>query len=188
VDTAREKELLSRCRAGRTEAYEPLVRFHQDHAFRIATALLGDADEAADAVQDAFVAAYRSLGKLSEGSPFGPWFRTILRNDCRDRLRSPRRRSGPVTEEALRTLGENRGASELAEQNELAGIIHSGLAALSVGHREILVMKELEGLNYAEIAAATGIPAGTVASRLHHARMALKKALLDRGLTMEEVI
>ncbi|MFW6079468.1 MAG: RNA polymerase sigma factor, partial [Gemmatimonadota bacterium] len=80
MDEAVERDLVARCRRGSTAAFEPLVREYEPPALAIARGMLGDADEAADAVQDAFVRAYRSLGRLREGSRFGPWFRTILRN------------------------------------------------------------------------------------------------------------
>src|SRR3990172_2209835 len=99
VDSETERELIDRCRAGSTAAFEPLVKAHEAQALLLAEGLLGDADDAEDAVQDAFVKAYRSLGKLEEGSAFGPWFRAILRNRCIDLLRSaPRRRKASWTE------------------------------------------------------------------------------------------
>jgi RNA polymerase sigma factor (sigma-70 family) len=88
VDRRTEWDLISRCRRGSTAAFEPLVRAHEARALAVAEGMLGDVDDAADAVQEAFVKAYRSLRRLREGSTFGPWFRTILRNHCRDRLRS----------------------------------------------------------------------------------------------------
>lgn len=87
MDTKHEWELIRRCRAGQASAFEALVRKHEAPALALAGGLLGDADDAADAVQDAFVRAYRTLDRLAEGSAFGPWFRTILRNLCLDRAR-----------------------------------------------------------------------------------------------------
>jgi RNA polymerase sigma-70 factor (ECF subfamily) len=181
VDAKHEWDLIRKCREGSSSAFEPLVLKNQDRALRMAAALLGDDDEAADAVQDAFVKAYRSLRRLKDGSDFGAWFRTILRNGCMDRLRSPRRKHATLTEdlEAEPDLG--------AEQDDLAAILKRALAAISPEHREILVMKEMEGMSYAEIASVAGIAPGTVASRIYHARLALKKALLSRGITPEEV-
>jgi RNA polymerase sigma-70 factor, ECF subfamily len=182
VDDVEEHELIRRCRRKEAAAFEPLVLAHQDQALRIATALLGDADDAADAVQDAFVKAYRSMKRLRDGSAFGPWFRTILRNGCRDMLRSPVRRRVAITEERVGST-----SMDGVERADLAGAVRKALRSLSPEHREILVMKEIEGLSYAEIVEATGIPEGTVASRLYHARQALKRILIQRGITMEEV-
>ena len=184
VDTQHEWDLIRRCRSGSTSAFEPLVLKHQDQGLRVATALLGDSDEAMDAVQDAFVKAYRTLDRLKEGSSFGPWFRSILRNGCLDRLRSPRRRKAVLSEEEL---VEPADASAEVEREELSANIRRALDALSPEHREILVLKEIEELSYAEMAQAIGIPEGTVASRVYHARLALKKVLLRRGITTEEI-
>src|SRR5687767_9312125 len=96
-----EWDLVSRCLAGSTGAFEPLVKRHEGPALVVARSLLGDPDEAADAVQDAFVRAYHTLGRLRPGSAFGPWFRAILRNLCLDRLRSPRRRGQSLDEDVV---------------------------------------------------------------------------------------
>jgi RNA polymerase sigma-70 factor, ECF subfamily len=188
VNAQDEWDLIRRCRSGSTSAFEPLVREHERRALAMARGYLGDADEAADAVQTAFVKAYRALGRLEEGSGFGPWFRVILRNHCRDLLRSPRRGHRPWSDEVLdrEAWSEPHGARGV-EGEQLAAAVWQALAAVSAEHREILVLKEMEGLSYAEIAESTGIPAGTVASRLYHARAALKKVLVSRGISMEEI-
>jgi RNA polymerase sigma-70 factor, ECF subfamily len=188
MNTTQEWDLIRRCRRGSTAAFEPLVRGHEPGALALAEALLGDADEAADAVQEAFVRAYRALRRVREGSAFGPWFRAILRNHCLDRLRAPHRRRASWSEETVDALAwsEPDALAEL-EREELARAVRDALTALSAEHREVLVLKEMEGLDYAEIAEAAGIPAGTVASRLYHARAALKAILVARGFRREEV-
>jgi RNA polymerase sigma-70 factor, ECF subfamily len=188
VGTTSEWDLIMRCRAGSAAAFEPLVRRHEARALALAEALLGDADDAADAVQDAFVKAYRSLGRLRAGSDFGAWFRTILRNHCMDRLRSARRRRRVPLERATTETGacSQQAGSSVIEQQQLADILHGAMAQLSAEHREILVLKEIEGLSYAEIASATGVPGGTVASRIHHARSALRRLLLAADSGREE--
>lgn len=188
MDARAEWETIRRCRGGSTAAFEPLVRLHEKPALAVASALLGDEDDAADAVQEAFVRAYRALGSLKEGSAFGPWFRGILRNLCLDRLRSPHARRESWTSETMdqRVWSEPSGSARL-EQVELAEVVQAALATLSPEHRQVLVLKEMEGLGYAEIAQALGIASGTVASRLYNARAALKKTLLARGITLEDV-
>lgn len=188
MDTQAEWELIRRCRGGSTAAFEPLVRGHETPALATARMLLGDSDEAADAVQEAFIRAYRALGRLQEGSAFGPWFRGILRNLCLDRLRSPDARRESWTSRTMdaRAWSEPAGSARL-ERLELASAVQSGLAELSAEHRSVLVLKEMEGLSYAEIAEALGIPSGTVASRLYNARLALKKVLVERGITLEDI-
>ena len=180
--------LIRQCRRGRPEAFEPLVLRYQGEALAIAEALLLDPDDAADAVQDAFVRAYRGLARLSEDSPFGPWFRSILRNRCLDRLRSvAHRRRGSLTEDAVaKHAWVEPVGTEQIEREQLAALVHSALRTLSAAHREVLVLKELEGLGYADIARALAIPEGTVASRVYHARAALRRALHDQGMIAME--
>lgn len=189
MDTKHEWELIRRCRAGQASAFEALVRKHEAPALALAGGLLGDADDAADAVQDAFVRAYRTLDRLAEGSAFGPWFRTILRNLCLDRLRSPRRRRrerwSPETLD--RRAWTEPAAPQALERRELTAAVHAALAELSPEHRQVLVLREMEGFSYAEIAETLGISAGTVASRLYHARARMKQALLARASISEEV-
>lgn len=188
MSTYDETDLIRRCRAGETAAFEPLVRRHEGPALAVATGMLGDADDAADLVQEAFIRAYRTLGRLREGSAFGPWFRTILRNLCLDRLRSPRRRDASWTPEGVdRYRWSTPTGTERIERTELADAVQAALAELSPRHREILVLKEMEGLDYAGIAEALGTAPGTVASRLYHARAALKKVLTAHGVSLEDV-
>jgi RNA polymerase sigma-70 factor, ECF subfamily len=188
VDTEAEWDSIRNCRAGSTAAFEPLVRTHEAAAFALAEALLGDRDDAADAVQEAFVRAYRSLHTMKEGSAFRPWFRRILRNYCLDVLRSPRaRRFGDSEAEIDDRYWSEPTGSRRIEREELSRTVQDALRDLSPEHREVLVLKEIEELSYAEIADATGISAGTVASRLYHARAALRKAILARdGSLVEE--
>jgi RNA polymerase sigma-70 factor, ECF subfamily len=187
VASPTEWDLIARCRAGSAAAFEPLVRAHEARALAVAAALLGDGDEAADAVQDAFVKAYGALHRLDEGTDFGAWFGRILRNHCLDRLRSPSRRRRVRLEQrvvdAVRWT-EPEGATAV-EADELAMAVRTALVGLSAEHREILVMKEIEDMSYADIARTMGIPPGTVASRLHHARAALRRIVEAGGVHLE---
>lgn len=179
-----EWEQIRRCRAGSTSAFEPLVRRHEGRALAFAGSLLGDPDEAADVVQEAFVRAYRNLDRLEEGSRFGPWLRTILRNLCLDCLRSARhRREERWPESVGRELAREPRASDTVLRDELATRVMDAVAELDEPHRAVLVLRELEGLGYAEIADSLGIAEGTVASRLYHARRKLREILELRGVS-----
>lgn len=191
-----EPELVRRCRNGDASAYEPLVRSHQGWALSYAGAMLGGGD-AADAVQDAFVRAYRNLDDLDPDRPFGPWFRAILRNRCLDELRSARSRR-EVSRDARRSEGRgrrvrgSRGARqpdgpERVEREELGRIVHSALEELSPEKRTVLVLREMEDMSYDRIAEQLGLSNGTVSSRLHHAREALRDVLEERGFTVEDL-
>jgi RNA polymerase sigma-70 factor (ECF subfamily) len=181
---ALETELIRKCRAGDRRFYEPLVRAHEEDAQRVAMGMLGDADAAHDAVQESFIKAYRAIDRFELGRSFRPWFLQILRNQCRDMLR--RRKAGfevqrmsPVLSERLPSDSDPTRERQREEARE---ILWRGLGRISVEHREVLVLKELDGLGYAEIAEAVGIPEGTVASRLYHARRALRAALDELGV------
>lgn len=177
-----EADLIRRCRAGESACYEPLVRSYEGAALRMAIAMLGDPDDARDAVQDAFVKAYTSLSRFDEARQFAPWFYRILRNRCRDMLRG-RRPTAQLTvldhrPEGVDTRIESR-PDRLAEREAAQSRLWRALNRISADHREVLVLKELQGLRYAEIAEVMGVPEGTIASRLFHARKALRAALTE---------
>lgn len=175
--------LIEQCRRGRTAAFEPLVRSHQSSALAIANGLLLDGDEAADAVQDAFVRAYNGLNRLAEGSAFGPWFRSIVRNSCLDRLRARSRHpQESLTDDVTPHEWIEPTGTDRIERLELASAVWAALRRISDAHREVLVLKEMEGMSYRDIARALGIAEGTVASRVFHARAALREELISQGL------
>ncbi|MCI0437303.1 MAG: sigma-70 family RNA polymerase sigma factor [Gemmatimonadetes bacterium] len=185
LEAGTEGELIRQCRAGQARSFEPLVRAHEADALRVARALLGDIEAARDAAQDAFVKAWRSLSTFDESRRFRPWLLQIVRNQCRDAARHRRvRRSVEVPERVLAGAMDRLGTEDTAHRHrEARELLWKGLDAIEPMHREVLVMKELEGLGYAEIAAALGIPEGTVASRLYHARRSLRAALERLGIT-----
>jgi RNA polymerase sigma factor (sigma-70 family) len=176
--------MIRRCLAGDTAAYEPVVRAYEPAARRVALGILRDPDAASDAVQEAFIKAYRGLGGFDPSRDFRPWLLRIVRNQCRDMLR--RGRAGPGLERITPLLADRMAsdadAGREARQAEAREVLWTALGRISVDHREALVLKELEGLGYGEIAQALGVPEGTVASRLHHARRALRAVLEEMGV------
>lgn len=180
-----ERELIRKCREGAPGFYEPLVRAYEGRALRAATAILGDREAARDAVQEAFVRAYRSLDGYDVSRPFEPWFFRILRNRCRDvvRSREARRERRRRVEEELSSRGAAHGdARSDAARRDLRRTVHRALDRVTREEREILVLKDMEGFTYGEIAEILGIPQGTVASRLFHARRALRAVLEEMGV------
>lgn len=184
TEQALEAELIRKCIAGEQRFYEPLVRAYQPVAQRIALGMLGDADAAHDAVQQAFIKAYDALDRFDLDRRFRPWFFQILRNVCRDELR--RRKAGFQVQRIDTVLAQRLPGDADPERDhrreEARALLWEALGHISVDHREVLVLKELQGLSYEEIAEATGIPEGTVASRLFHARRTLKEALEKMGV------
>jgi len=180
-----ERELVQKCRGGDSRFYEPLVRAYEPQGFRVALGMMGNREDARDALQEAFVKAFQSLSRFDTNRAFGPWFFQILRNQCRDRLRSraARFRVEVVQDDILEfrpdeTPGSTRRQRERIEAQRL---LWRALERIPDEQREILVLKELEGFRYQEIASILEIPEGTVASRLYHARKALRDALEDMG-------
>lgn len=180
-----EKELIRKCRAGDVRFYEPLVRAYEGPGMRLATGMMGNLDDARDAVQETFVKVFHNLGRFDLKRPFGPWFYQILRNQCRDMLRSRQARFRVETVDErleLRPADPELGPERARQRAAAKELLWRGLEHVGPEHREVLVLKELQGLRYNEIAEILEIPEGTVASRLFHARRALKQALEELGI------
>ena len=175
-----ERELLRKCQAGDARFFEPIVRAYERPGLRVALGMMGNEDDAMDALQDAFVKTWRSLGRFDLKRPFGPWFFQILRNQCRDALRkrNVRFRLEALDERLeMRPSDPEKRPDRIRERREARERLWKALEQLSEDHREVLVLKELEGFRYGEISGILNIPEGTVASRLFHARRALANVL-----------
>lgn len=145
-------------------------------AHALATQLLGNADEAADAVHDAFAAVLqRPTAYDARKGPLKPWFLRVVRNRCLDLIR--RRRPGDDRLDELSS--PQAGPDQLVEAQQRDRDIHRALSQLSQDQREIVVLRDYMDLSYAEIANVLEIAPGTVMSRLHRARMALRQELND---------
>ena len=158
--------------------FDRLIVPHLDAAYNLARWLLGNAHEAEDAVQEAFLRAYRFFASF-QGTDGRSWLLTIVRNHCYTWLEKnrggPRVLSLPDDEQgpATRVAGPQE-ALAAAEDRQL---VHQALEKLSLEYREVIVLRELEGLSYQEIAAVAAMPLGTVMSRLARARAKLAEIL-----------
>lgn len=181
-----ERELIRKCQSGGARFYEPVVRAYEGPGIRLAMGMLGNHEDASDALQEAFIKAYNSLGRFDPNRLFGPWFFQILRNQCRDMLRSRQSRgSHEIRDERLefQPADIETGPERTYQRKAAKALVWEALSHIGEEHREVLVLKELQGFRYSEIASILEIPEGTVASRLYHARDALKRALL--GMDVE---
>lgn len=178
-----DQKLIDDCLAGQTEAFGRLVVRYQDRLFNSLVNILGSADEARDAAQDAFVQAFQKLDTFRGRSAFYSWLFRIAVNAAVNHKRKVRRVAASI--EASRELAgveptDGRPDSrpsyslELAEQQ---AAVQAALAELAADHRVVLVLKEIEGLKYEEIAEILGCPIGTVRSRIHRARSELRAKL-----------
>ena len=179
MEFAAEQEALEFCKQGRKEAFRPLVDAYFARLVRVARGVVGDAEEARDLVQEAFIAAYRAIDTFTPGRPFYPWMRGILLNRCKVYLRTRRRalRRARAASERPGHWVLGAAVSPAPERRRTADLMRRAMATLDADDREILVLKHVEGFSYDELAAELDIGAGTVASRLYRARGRLKQAL-----------
>ncbi len=178
-----EQALIARARTGDPDAFNVLVRTYQDMAYNVAYRVLGRPDAAADATQDAFLSAYRALAAFRGGS-FKAWLLRIVTNACYDQLRAQRRRPQTSLEDvsedpdyAAPLTDRAESPEEAVMRQDLAQILEAGIAKLPVAQRLALVLSDVEGFSYDEIATVTGVSLGTVKSRLNRARAKLRSYL-----------
>lgn len=173
-------ELVRRVLAGDSDAFEPLVRRHQEELYRYARNLRIDHDVASDMVQDAFVTAYTRIEQCADPDRFRYWLFRILRNRCLDWLRDVRRRSVALDDVTLEAGG--RSPHESASGAELRHSIEHALDTLTIDLREAFLMKHHEGRSYQEMAELADASVSAMKMRVHRAREALREALSDAGV------
>ena len=187
-----DRSLVDRARAGDTQAFETLVRRYQRWVFTLALRMLGDRAEAEDMAQEILLKAYRGLGRFRGASRFSTWLYRIASHHCLNSLAARRRRPGSSSGGAMRSQagaeedpptavdrlanGTPR-ADAMLERAELTRVVQAELRNLTADHRLILILRDIQGLSYEEIADALRLELGTVRSRLHRARMEMKTRL-----------
>jgi RNA polymerase sigma-70 factor (ECF subfamily) len=185
-DPAQRRDLIlvERARGGDLDAFNSLVELYQDQLYALVARMVPDVDQAADAVQEAFFSAYRKLDSFRGGS-FKSWMSRIAVNAAMDAQRAKRRR--PTT--AYPELEDESwqppaGADDEPEATvvaiERSREIARALASIAADQRTAIVLFDVEGYDYAEIAEMTGVSLGTVKSRIHRGRLALRALLADR--------
>ena len=181
TDAADLVVLLDRCRQGDGLAWEALVRRFQSRVYALAWHYVHDTDEARDLAQEVFIRVYRKLETFHGHETFVPWMLRLARNLCVDRLRRRRARP-PATDVAMEdgpeipdsAPGPEQFAAASAEQR----LVHRALARVTKVNREMIVLKEIHGLNLQEIANLLDIPLGTVKSRSNRARLELAQVIV----------
>ena len=182
-----EQALISDAQGGNLDAFNTLILHYQDSVFNTALRILGDEDLAADAVQEAIISAWRSLHTFSGGS-LKAWLSRTVINKCYDEFRRTKRHptlplmpivDGEELEEREWLRDPGLSLDMQMESIELNEAIQNCLQNLPVSHRAILVLVDVEGMNYDEAASSLGIPIGTVKSRLARARASLRTSLRD---------
>lgn len=180
-----EQALIARVLAGEQEAFEPLVKAHEKGVYNLALRMMSNEPDALDASQEAFFRAYRALDSFRGDSKFSVWLYRLTNNVCLDMLRKAGRlRQAPLTDEdgeALPLPDERFDPAAMLERKELRRAVWENLAKLSPGFRQILTLRDINGLSYEEIARITGLEQGTVKSRIFRARKKLAACLLRDG-------
>jgi RNA polymerase sigma-70 factor, ECF subfamily len=189
VEPIGEKELVERLRAGDDEAYEQLVREHSGRMLAVARRILGNDEDAGDAVQEAFLSAFRSLDKFEGGSKLSTWLHRITVNASLMKLRRDRRKPMRAIEDLLPRFNEvghvaNRGPNlpsgdEVLRSEETRALVRAKIDELPDDYRIVLVLRDIEGLDTQQTATYLDITSAAVKTRLHRARQALRTLLAE---------
>jgi len=176
---------VKECREGDAQAFDRLTLKYQDRVYTLAYRLTGSADDALDVAQDAFLKAFRSLAGFQGASRFYTWLYRIVVNTAMSWRRAGASRPRPLSlgegdEGGPAVVSSDPDPSEAAQSAEVSRIVGEEIAGLDVEHRAILVLREVEGKDYDEIAGILDCPRGTVKSRLHRARRLLRDRLAPR--------
>ncbi len=180
---------MRRVLEGDVNAFEALVTEHEKGVYAIAQRMTGNAEDAADMTQETFIKAYNSLSAFRGDSKFSVWLYRIATNVCLDFLRS-RSRKPTVSlsvedddgeETQLDIADESQSPEQLLERGLTRDAVRRGLKSLSPEYRQILLLREIQGLSYEEIAEALALEVGTVKSRIFRARKRLCAFLLEDG-------
>jgi RNA polymerase sigma factor (sigma-70 family) len=179
--TLEDAKLVERAKGGDAAAYERLVRGQQEVAFRTAYLITGDASEAEDATQEAFVKAYRSLWRFRPGAPFRPWLLSIVANEAKNRSKAAGRRARLALRAATEApVGDASSSPEAAAvAAELRAELLLALEALREADRLAIACRYFLGLSEEETAAALGCARGTVKSRLSRAVGRLRETMME---------
>ncbi len=183
-----EQELVARAGAGDQSAFEQLLVQNQDRVFSLALRMVGSREDAADLAQEAFLKAWTGLPSFQGDSSFSTWIYRLTTNVCIDFIRKQQRRRDIQT---VASLEDEENWTEPAdvsqdpqhrlEEQERSEALDRGLRSLPDHHRQVLVMREMGGLSYQEIAQTLELDLGTVKSRIARGRNALRKFLLAEG-------
>lgn len=181
-----EQALITDAQGGNLDAFNALVLHYQDSVFNTALRILGDEDQAADASQEAFISAFKSITSFRGGS-FKAWLMRTVTNACYDELRRQKRRPTTPLEpdtsdgdemDSPRWLADpNMTPDQKAEADEVEHAIQHCLDNLPLEFKTVVVMADIQGMDYIEVATAIRVPLGTIKSRLARARLRLRECL-----------
>ena len=183
------REVIENCKAGDEKAFTEIVLHSQKKVFNIAYRMLGNLEEAKDLAQEVFISVFESIKDLKEEIKFDAWLTQITLNHCRNRWKYLKRRQyfnsdsldDPIETEDGRlpraVVDPSDNPEILYEKKSIQQFIQRGLLKLKEDQRELLVLRDLQGFSYEEMAELLSLPEGTIKSRLHRARMDFKEVL-----------
>jgi len=182
----REQLLVRRLRERDERAFRELITEHRDRIFNLTYRMLGNRSEAEDVAQEVFITVFKTIDSFREEAKFSTWLYRVAVNHCKNRIKYLSRRYDRAQDE----LDENASAvvssgpagpmprpDRAVEGAQLDKVLQDAIATLDEDHRLVIVLREIEDLSIEEICEITGLPDGTVKSRLHRARLALRKKI-----------
>jgi len=193
-----EKTLLGRAKAGDVNAFEQLLEGYQRRIFNIAFHMVNNYEDAGDLVQEVLIRIYKSIGGFKEQASFSTWVYRITTNVCLDDIRKKKRRKVISLDEEIKfddgelvrqIKSDDPSPEDQAEKNEFKKSVNRAINRLSEEHRLVIVLRDIQGFSYEEIAKVLKCPEGTVKSRINRARQNLKNVLKnDSELLFEEYV
>ena len=186
-ERSQEQQLVSAAQRGDMEAFEALIHLYEKRVFALTLRMCGNPEDAAEAAQEAFLAAWQGLTFFRGDASFSTWLYRLASNACVDLLRRESRHRTAAglslddEEMNLDVPDETPSPQDEAERRELREEIERGLASLTPEHRQVLVLREIHQLSYDEIAETLDLDVGTVKSRISRGRKQLRKFLLKSG-------
>ncbi len=193
-----EKALLEKAKNGDLAAFEKLIESYQKKVYNIVYRMIGNPDDASELTQEVFIRVFRSIRNFKEESQFSTWIYKIATNICLDELRKQKKHKVISLDEEIksdegemkRQIEDNKPQPDIiAEKNELKKTVRNAILSLPDEYRVVIIMRDIKGLSYDEIAQITKCPEGTVKSRINRARKALRTILCSkRELLNEEYV
>ncbi len=188
--TVNETELIKKCQAGDTASFEKLVELYSDRAYAVAFGVMGNPHDAGDMTQEAFIKVYKNIKKFNFRSAFNTWLHRIVKNTCIDEIRK-RKRENTISidssfdsedgEYTMQIADDSPGVQEILENQETSDFLWESLNKLDEKHRLVLVLADIKGYDYNEISDMTGVPLGTVKSRISRGRTKLAEIIRKSG-------
>lgn len=185
-----EEQLVERLKRRDEAAFNELVRLYQERVFRLLLRMIGDRAEAEDVAQEVFITVFKSIDGFRGDSKLSTWLYRVATNHCKNRIKYLDRRArgkkkefdeiaehDTVESATMSQSAQVARPDQQAEANQIETIVRAAIAELDEDQRELVILRDVENMSYEEIQQITGLPEGTVKSRLHRARLALAKSV-----------